>query len=208
MNYALTELKEQQPMLRNYHSKILQMISTKIAGAWTSLEEKKKGYKVTKPRLLEEGEYHSFVYNQSGFQIESNKLYLSKIGRMEVRIHRQPVDVKQVLIVRQAGKWYAIAACAITRRIISTIAYRKPVGIDVGITNYAYDSDGNHVDNPLFLTKELKQLRRSNKRVSRRKKGSQNYKKALSWLQRLNQRIANKRRNFLHNLSTEIQSPL
>lgn len=41
MNYALTELKEQQPILRNYHSKMLQMISTKVAGAWYALEELK-----------------------------------------------------------------------------------------------------------------------------------------------------------------------
>jgi putative transposase len=55
MNYALTELKEQQPILRNYYSKMLQMISTKVAAAWTSLDElKKKGQQAGKgkPRLL------------------------------------------------------------------------------------------------------------------------------------------------------------
>lgn len=202
MNYALTELKEQQPTLRNYHSKMLQMISTKVAGAWSALEElKKKGYKAGKLQKLGEGECNSFVYNQSGFQIDDDRLYLSKIGCIQIRLHRQPVDVKQVIIVRQAGRWYAIAACAIVRRMVCTLVCRKPVGIDVGITNYAYDSDGNHVDNPLLLTKDLKPLRRAQKRVSRRKPGSNNYKKAVSWLQRLNMRIANKRRNFLHNLS-------
>jgi len=45
MNYALTELKEQQPILQQYHSKMLQMISTKVAGAWKSLKERKtRGY--------------------------------------------------------------------------------------------------------------------------------------------------------------------
>lgn len=62
MNYALTELKERQPMLRNYHNKMLQMISTKLAGAWQGLEElKKNGYKTGKLLLLKEGEYHSFT---------------------------------------------------------------------------------------------------------------------------------------------------
>lgn len=203
MNYALTELKEQQPELRKYHSKMLQMVSTKVAGIRAVLEEKKnRGYKIGKPQLMEEGECNSFVYNQSGFQIDSNRLYLSKIGRIEIRLHRRPVKVKQVTIVRQAGRWYAITACAVTRRMVCTTVFRKPIGIDVGIINYAYDSDGGHVANPLFLTKELKPLRRAQKKAARRRPGSKNYKKAVSWLQRLNMRIANKRKNFLHNLST------
>jgi putative transposase len=126
MNYALTELKERQPALRKYHSKMLQMISTRVVGAWTALDEKKKrGYKTGKLRLLERGECNSFTYNQSGFQIRNDRLYLSKIGRIEIRLHRQPVDVKQVTIVRQAGRWYAIAACAVIRRIASIIVYKR-----------------------------------------------------------------------------------
>jgi putative transposase len=129
-------------------------------------------------------------------------LRLAKIGCIEIRIHRRPVNIKQVTIVRQAGKWYAVAACAILHKLYSQIRYTTPVGIDVGITNYTYDSNGNHTDNPLFLTKELKPLRRAQRKVSRRIKGSRNYMKAISWVQRLHQRIANKRKNFLHNLST------
>jgi putative transposase len=204
MNYALTELKEQQPILRNYHSKMLQMISTKVSAAWSALEElKKRGCKTGKLKLLKEGECNSFTYNQSGFQMEGNKLWLARIGRMEIRAHRWCIEIRQVTVVRQACKWYAIVGCAVARKTKSIIVYAKPVGIDVGIINYAYDSDGNHVDNPLFLTKELKPLRRAQKKVSRRKYGSINYKKAVSWLQRLHARIANKRKNFLHNLSTE-----
>jgi putative transposase len=158
---------------------------------------------------LKQGKCVSFTYNQSGFKIfqhEDGKynLMLSKIGSIEIRMHRRPVNIKQVTIVRRAGKWHAIVACSILRKKFSiSLRYYKPVGLDVGISNYVYDSNGNHVDNPLFLSKELKPLRRVQRKASRRVKGSQNYKKALSWLQRLHMRIANKRKNFLHNLSTE-----
>jgi len=210
MNYALTELKEQQPILRSYHSKMLQMISTKVAVAWASLEElKKRGHAVGKGKLqfLKDGECKSFTYNQFGYcvlQCNDGKclLWLSKIGQIEIRTHRRPINIKQVTVMRQAGKWYAVIICNILRSKQSIIYYEKPVGIDVGIINYAYDSDGNHVDNPLFLSKEIKPLKRAQRKVSRRQKGSQNYRKALSWLQRLHMRIANKRKNFLHNLST------
>jgi putative transposase len=204
MNYVLTELKEQQPVLRNYHSKMLQMISTKVAAAHTGL--KQRGHQSGKLELLKEGECHSFTYNQSGFKIEQHTdgkclLWLAKIGRIEIRLHRRPINIKGVTIVKQVGKWFAVVTCAILRKKYSTIVYEKPVGIDVGISNYAYDSDGNHVDNPLFLSKDLKPLRRAHRRVSRRKKGSNNYKKAVSWLQRLHMRIANKRKDFLHKFS-------
>ena len=73
MNYALTELKEQQPILRNYHSKMLQMVSTKVAAAWAALEELKiRGGESGKGKLqfLREGKCNSFTYNQSGCKIE------------------------------------------------------------------------------------------------------------------------------------------
>jgi putative transposase len=189
---------------------MLQMISTKVAGAWEALEElKKRGHQAdsNKLQLLKEGECHSFTCNQSGFMILQDAdakylLWLAKIGHIEIRIHRRPINIKGVTVVKQAGKWFANVACDILRKKHSNIIYSRPVSIDVGITNYAYDSNGNHVDNSLFLTNELKPLRRANRKMSRRIQGSNNYKKAVSWLQRLHQRIANKRKNFLHNLST------
>jgi putative transposase len=219
MNYALTELKEQQPLLRKYHSKMLQMVSTKVSAAWSALEElKKRGHQSGngKLQLLQPRKCNSFVYNQTGYKVEQllpseggrskSLLHLSKIGSIEIRVHRRLYDIAQVTIVKQAGSWFAILTCKVMRQRRCSLKYEKVVGIDVGIKNYVYDSDGGHKDNPLFLTKELKPLRRAQRKVSRRKKGSQNYRKAVSWLQRLHMRIANKRKDFLHKLSNEYGS--
>ena len=99
MNYALTELKEQQPVLRKYHSKMLQMISTKVAGALSALDElKKRGHAAGNGelQLLKPGECNSFVYNQTGYRIETcgdgkALLWLAKMGHIEIRIHECPV---------------------------------------------------------------------------------------------------------------------
>jgi putative transposase len=210
MNYALTELKEQQPALRQYHSKMLQMISTKVAGARSALYElKKRGHEagIGELQLLKLGECNSFVYNQSGYRIDTGAngnqalLCLAKIGHIEIRVHRRLYDIAQVTVVKQAGRWYAILACKVMRKKQCSLKYERTVGVDVGVKNYVYDSDGNHVDNLLFLNKELKPLRRVQRKVSRRVKGSNNYSKAVSLLQRLHMRIANKRKDFLHKLS-------
>lgn len=121
-------------------------------------------------------------------------------------LHRPPVNVKQVTVCRQVGRWYAIVTCEFAERIFRFVDARKSVEVDVGITKFAHDSDNHEVENSLFLKKMLGPLARVQRKVSRRVKGSNNHKKAKSWVARLHERIANKRRDFLHKLSTEYAS--
>lgn len=204
MNYALVELKEQEPWLYNYHSKMLQMVGKQIATARKVLGTLKAcGYNTGKLHYSEHDNYNSFTYNQSGFRIEHDRLLLSKIGSIKIVLHRQPVDVKQVTVTRQAGKWYAIVTCKIVKPVFKFINPRKSVGIDVGITKFSHDSDDHEVENPLVLAKMIRPLRRAHRRVSRKLKGSNNHAKSKSMLSRLHRRAYNKRRDFLHKLSTE-----
>ncbi len=193
MNYALTELKEEHPWLYNYHSKMLQMVSKQVAAA----------RKTVKGRLSyrKNDDFNAFTYNQSGFRIENDGLHLSKIGSIKIVLHRQPVNIKQVTVCRKNGKWYAIVGCEILRKRYSTIVYHRPVGIDVGIAKFAHDSDNHVVENPQFLTKMLRPVKRAHRRVSRRQVGSNNHRKAKHMLARLYERINNKRRDFLHKTS-------
>lgn len=204
MCYSLVELKDQQPRLRNYHSKMLQMVGSRVAAAWRALEAlKNRGQKIGRLRFLEQGQCDSFTYNQSGFTIDDNKLHLSKIGSIKTVLHRQPIRIKQVTISRHVGKWYAVVTCERSKPIFKFIDPRKSVGIDVGITKLVHDSTNREVENPRFLTKMLKPLARTQRKVSRRMKGSKNREKAKSWVARLHERIANKRRDVLHKLSAE-----
>lgn len=194
MNYALTELKEQHHWLRNYHSKMLQMVGKQVAAARKTAKGKRLSYR-------NNDDFHVFTYNQTGFRIENQKLSLSKIGSIQIVLHRQPVNVRQVTVCRKNGRWYAVVACAVLRRNHCTFSYSKPVGIDVGIKKFAHDSDNHVVENPQFLTEMLKPLRRAQRKVSRKPIGSNNREKARHMLARLYERINNKRRDFLHKVS-------
>ena len=214
MNYALTELKEQKPWLYEYNSKMLQMVSTQVAGARKALRElKKKGYEAGNGKLKfkKYGEFDTcIIFNQSGFDIDApnNILYLGKIGRIRMKIHRSIVgNIKQIALKRKAGRWYACVTTDNNYRmvhssILEPIDLRKSVGIDVGIKKYAHDSDNNEIPNPENLKKMLKPLIRAQRKVSRRVKGSQNRKKAIRFYQKIHERIANRRKDFLHKLST------
>ncbi len=213
-NYYLTELKQQEPWMYRYHSKMLQTVSTQIDGAQKALIElNKKGYKTGKLRFCRYYDYYTFTYNQSGFKLEKHGdktlLHLSKIGLIEIRQHRDiptNTNIKQVIVTKsKSGKWFVCLTINIQEPItnISKISFSKSVGIDVGIKNFAYDSNGNQTPNPKNLQKMLKPLRRIQRKVSRRKKGSNNRLKAILHLQRIHEKIANRRRDFQHKLSTQ-----
>jgi len=207
MQFALTEIKEQHPWLYNYHSTMLQMVIHKIDAARKALSVlRRNGHKIGRLHYLKHEESNSFTYNQSGFKIESNQLWLSKIGSIKIRLHRQPVNIKQVTVCRQVGKWYAVVACKTIKLIFRFIDPRASIGIDVGITKFSHDSNNRAVENPLFLTKMLKPLRKAHRRLSRRQIGSNNRQKAKHMLARLYAKIHNKRMNFLHKLSAEYAS--
>jgi putative transposase len=207
LNYFLTELKESEKWLYNHHSKMLQMVSTQIDGAQKSLIQlRKNGHNTGNLKFARFSEYHTFTYNQSGFEIKDGFLHLSKIGKIKIIRHRDiPGNhtIKQITIISsKTGKWHACVVLDIDV-VIPKISLVKSIGIDVGIKNFAYDSDGYQTPNPLNLQKMLRPLARVQKKISRRQKGSNNYTKALKWYQIIHERIKNKRRDFLHKLSTQ-----
>ena len=74
------------------------MVSTQLEGAEKSLiEQSKKGHKTGQLRFARYNEFRTFTYNQSGFKLNNNKLFLSKIGDIRIKKHRDtPDNIKQV----------------------------------------------------------------------------------------------------------------
>ena len=213
-NYYLTELKQQESWLYRHHSKMLQTVSAQIDGAQKALIElNKKGYKIGGLRFCRYHDYRTFTYNQSGFNLETHGsktlLHLSKIGYIEIRKHRNiptGANIKQVIITKsKSGKWFACLTIDIEEPLIyiSKISFSRAVGIDVGIKSFAFDSNNNQTPNPKNLQKMLKPLKRIQRKVSRRKKGSNNRLKTIRHLQRIHEKIVNRRNDFQHKLSAQ-----
>jgi len=213
-NYYLTELKQSEDWLYQYHSKMLQAVSAQIDGAQkTLIELRKKGHLTGDLRFCRYHDYRTFTYNQTGFKLETRGdktlLYLSKIGLIEIRQHRdipQNSKIKQIIVTKsKSGKWFACVTIGIEESLIDIpkISFSKSAGIDVGIKNFAYDSNGCQTPNPKNLQKMQRPLRRIQRKVSRRKKGSNNRLKAILHLQRIHEKITNRRKDFQHKLSTQ-----
>ena len=213
-NYYLIELKQQKRWLYDYHSKMLQAVSAQIDGAQkVIINLDKKGHHTGNLKFCKYHNYRTFTYNQSGFKIEqhgnTNLLHLSKIGWIEIRQHRdipQNSKIKQVIVTKsKSEKWFVCVTIDISESLINipNISFSKSVGIDVGIKNFTYDSNGNQTPNPHNLKKMLKPLAKVQRKISRRKKGSNNRLKAIKHMHRIHEKIVNRRKDFQHKLSTQ-----
>ena len=78
------------------------------------------------------------------------------------------------------------------------------IGLDVGIKEFAVDSNGVHYENPKYLAKSLKKLRREQRRLSRKTPGSKNREKQRSKVARVHERISNQRSDHHHKLSRKL----
>nr|MDO8080529.1 transposase [Candidatus Freyarchaeota archaeon] len=198
----IVELKTEKPELKKIHSKVLQMVNHQL---WSNMEGlsrlKQNGKKIGKPRFKGVGWFKTLNYNQSGFKIEEKKLILSKVGEIPIKIHR-PIKgrIKGVVIKREkSGKWFAnLQVENAPQPLPSTM---KAVGIDMGVKHFLTDSEGRQVENPRFYEKTLERIRILQRKLSKKRKGSENREKARIRLAEAYERLVNQRDDFLHKLS-------
>ena len=106
---------------------------------------------------------------------------------------------KTVTIKRECGEWYACFSVACAAKPLS--ANSKEIGIDVGLEKFATMSDHQSVPNPRWYQRAEAQLRRAQRKVARRKRGSHRGGKAVALLQKIHQRIKNQRHEFQHKFT-------
>jgi putative transposase len=105
-----------------------------------------------------------------------------------------------VTISREADGWYLILSCAevSVRPLPPTGAVSRETGIDVGLKVFLITADGLMVENPRHYRRGEKQLKKAQRRVSKRKKGSKRRGKAVACLARAHQRVKRQRADFQH----------
>jgi putative transposase len=101
-----------------------------------------------------------------------------------------------------AGRYHA--SFVVEVREVPLPAVDAAVGVDLGLTSFAALSTGEKVDNPRWLRQREKALRRSQRNMARKQKGSKNREKARRRVARLHARVADARRDFHHQLSTRL----
>lgn len=203
----IPDMKICDSSFKKLHSKAMQYECYRLFSNLRALSKSKGKRKVGRLRFKGKGWFKTFSYNQSGFKlIQTSKrcqtLWLSKIGNIPIICHRDiKGKIKQITIKRESsGKWYAsiIEEKNIT---IPRHKIKKVVGIDLGIIDLVYDSDNHKVINPRHLKKKAEKLAHLQRKLSRKKKGSNNRIKARLIVARGYERLVNTRDDFAHKLS-------
>jgi putative transposase len=160
------------------------------------------GYPRFKPRARFDS--YTFPSYTDGCKVRVNgKLYCQGVGELKVKWHR-PIQgtIKTVTLKREAGRWFV--CFAVSCDPVPLPESTESVGIDVGLEAFATLSDGTIIENPRFYRTAQTQLRRAQRRVARRRKGSHRRRKAVQLLQRAHVHIANQRRDFHHQIARRL----
>lgn len=130
-------------------------------------------------------------------------LHLPKMGAVRLR-HDAAVngEIRQATVSRRAGRWFVAVLCSTPDPVAQ--ACGEPVGIDRGITTFAALSTGEMIGPLNAGRRRTKALARAQRRLARKTRGSQNYKKQRNRVARLHMRVADARKDFLHKASTKI----
>jgi putative transposase len=148
--------------------------------AYQNFFEDRAGY----PKFRNRDNYRSFTYPQvdvvrETFQQEGS-VYLSKIGFVKIIAHRpfESEKVFQINVIRKSNKWYANLTVELPDpgHIMGDIY--KSIGVDVGLLHFYALSDGTTVEAPKFLRKSEQKLGKLQRKLSHKKKGSKNRRKA------------------------------
>ena len=183
--------------LREADSQVLQAKIEDLEKAYKNFFEKRAKF----PRFKSKRDSQSIRYPQR-FKFYENFTYLPKVGWVKTKFHR-PLEgrPKNITVSKtKTGKYFVSVQCEVG--IVEQPAGGGEIGIDLGVKSFLATSEGWKRDNPRHLQQAEKRVKRLQRQVSRRIKGSSGREKARILLARQHEKVANQRRDFLHKLST------
>jgi putative transposase len=197
----LPALKKEYEWLKEPYSQCLQVVALNLSTGYKNFFDKK----AMLPKFKSKHSRQSISYPQN-VKVDGDYINLPKIGLVHCKRHRDfEGDIKTVTVSRNPdGKYFVSVLIDDGKANPESVPVDKAVGIDVGLTHCAITSDGSKFTNPKFFVKCQRNLKRKQQKLSRKKKGSQNRKKAKLAVAKVHSKIARCREDFLQKLSRKI----
>ncbi|MEG4290802.1 transposase [Microcoleus sp. C2C3] len=201
---SLTTARANIPALAAVAVHVLQQTLKRLEKAFVSMWEQKHGF----PRFKKAGTMRSFVFPQLGVNpVQNQAVKLPKIGLVKFHQSRPIPDsatIKQARIVRRVSGWYVMLTLQWDLSVPSVMPHGKGIGLDVGLTNFLATSNGLLVKRQKFFVDAERKLKLLQQSVSRKKLGSNNWRKAQKKVAKLHEYVANCRKDWHRKLSHQI----
>ena len=204
----LTELKkdEQYSWLREVSNECLQQSLRNLDAAFTRFFREKKGFPRFKSKSRSRQSYKAIL--SVHVDQERRRIKLPKIGWVKYGNNRKfEGNVRSVTVsVTPSGKYHVSVLVDDGKEIPEKlpVTFDTTIGIDMGIKDFAVCSNGDTYENPRHLIKAEQRLRTLQRRLSRKKKGSNRRNRARMILAIQHEKVANRRQDYLHKISTKI----
>ncbi len=199
---TLWKRSEEYSFLQECPSQVLQQKLRDLERAFKDSFDRSQSLKRI-PVFKKKGSQDSIRFPQ-GFTIDNRRIFLPKIGWISF-YKSCHIDgrIKNITVTSRGGEWYASIQ---VEQMIETVKHTSgtEIGIDAGIKCFAAFSDGTMALGVNSFRRHEDALAREQRKLSRKKKGSGNWKKQKRKISKLHHTIANVRSDFLHKLSTEI----
>ena len=197
--------REKYPFMLEVTKCSPQLAIMQLGDAFKRFFKGESGY----PTFRKKGVNDRFSLSNDQFKLKLKKdkpfIQIPNLGLVRMTEHlRYNGKILSAKVFTKGGKWFVSVAVELSETTKPLPKTNKSVGIDLGITSLAMLSDGTKIQAPKPLKNKLKKLRRLNKSLSRKQKGSNNRAKAKTKLSRLHYQISCIRKDFLHKLSTNL----
>ena len=203
----LTSLKKATEWLKQPPSTSLQQtiryLDTALKASFKKNAKARKGFPKFKKKRNFDGSFTlAMVNSKSNCNFDAGKFKIPNIGWINCKYHRMmPNEFKTCQIKQESNNWFVVFTCQTPK--LPSRTTRNSVGIDLNSTEYVL-SNGIRYPIPKFLRENQAKIKKLQRILSRKKKGSNNRLKAQLKLNKVSHRIKNKRLDYFHKLSHQL----
>lgn len=195
----LTEAKKTNPLLQSVHSQVLQQTLKTLDKAFADMKNKSFGF----PRFKKE--MKSFLFPAlSKYCLGIGEISLPHFGLVKIKQSRPfptGFEAKQARIIKKSSGYYVVICFQSQEQIPDSILGKISLGLDAGIESFAATSQGELIKAPKFLRSNLRKLKLLQRRLKLKEKGSSNWLKLQKKIARLQEKIADTRKDWHFKLA-------
>lgn len=203
----LPDLKKECEWLKEVDSQTLQQSIHNLDKAFTQFFKHGSDFPKFKSKRKSKQSFRS--PHPVKIKIKEGKIWIPKFKSGIKIIQERPLkgEVKNATFSKTSTDKYFVSILCETGEVkpkLAHISESTSLGIDLGIKHYIVTSDGLEVENPKHLRNAMARLKALQRRMRNKKRGSKNQKKAYRRIALMHESVRNKRKDFLHKLSTQL----